>query len=103
MKKCHDPLPIGAQVVVRAGPPEVHCRTPFYLRGKQGEVMEFLGLYRNPSLLAFNKPGLPSLKLYRVRFPRRTLWPHIEYDGPDSVIADLYEHWLISNEGDTDE
>ncbi|MCP1676992.1 nitrile hydratase [Natronocella acetinitrilica] len=98
MSTSRGPLLTGARVTVRTGPPEAHCRTPAYLRGKQGEVMEVLGSYRNPSLLAFNKPGLPRLRLYRVRFPRQTLWPQTPGNSADSVVADLYEHWLIPSE-----
>ncbi|MCC5859781.1 MAG: nitrile hydratase subunit beta [Ectothiorhodospiraceae bacterium] len=97
-----DALPVGTRVTVRLGPPEVHCRTPAYLRGKEGEVIELLGVYRNPSLLAFNKPGLPRLRLYRVRFPQRALWPKSSEGGAASVVADLYEHWLIPSEDNAD-
>lgn len=80
-------------VLVKLGPPEAHCRTPHYLRGKRGTVVAEVGSYRNPSLLAYHKPGLPVLRLYRVRFEQRNLWP----DRPetrDTVFADLYETWL---------
>ncbi|MCP1673410.1 nitrile hydratase [Natronocella acetinitrilica] len=98
MSGSRDPLPKGAHVTVRTDPAEAHCRTPTYLRGKQGVVMELLGVYRNPSQLAFNKPGLPRRRLYRVLFSKQTLWPQTPEVGADSVVADLYEHWLIASE-----
>jgi nitrile hydratase subunit beta len=85
-------------VNVKLGPPEEHCRTPVYLRGKRGRIVEIVGRYHNPSLLAFHKPGLPKLWLYRVRFQQDGIWN--EYDGSnrDTVVADLYEHWLVPAE-----
>jgi len=85
--------PLDARVAVRSGPPEPHCRTPFYLRGQIGTIEADLGCFRDPSLLAFHKPGLPMRRLYRVRFNQGSLWP--EYgSSKDTLTADLYEHWL---------
>ena len=83
----------GTRVVVRRGPPERHCRTPSYLRGRVGTVLAEVGTFHDPSLLAFHKPGLPCRRLYRVSFRQADLWP--SYQGPkDVLLADLYEHWL---------
>lgn len=82
----------GDAVRVRPGPPEAHCRTPFYLRGRPGVVAEIAGVYRDPSKLAFHKPGLPEIPLYRVHFRHSDLWQAAP--GPDRIVADLYEHWL---------
>lgn len=72
-----------------------HCRTPLYLKGKQGVVETLLGAHRNPEQLAYHKPGFPRRHLYRVRFRQTDVWA--DYDGADSdtLCADLYEHWLI--------
>ena len=86
-------LAAGLPVRVRTGAPEAHCRTPFYLRGKAGVVLEEVGRFRDPSLLAFHKPGLPERRLFRVRFRQQDLWPGYP-DAGDAVLADLYEHWL---------
>jgi hypothetical protein len=51
-----------------------HCRTLLYLRGKRGVVAAVHGRFRNPELLAYNKPGLPARVLYKVRFKQRDLW-----------------------------
>lgn len=87
-------LPLGAWVKVSNQTPETHCRTPCYLRGVIGRVEEVVGRYRDPSLLAFHKPGLPMLWLYRVRFRQQDIWPSYVGGENDAVIADLYEHWL---------
>lgn len=83
----------GAPVRVRNQDPETHCRTPAYLRGRPGTVLEEVGRFRDPSLLAFHKPGLPERRLFRVRFRQADLWPG-NHPENDAVIADLYEHWL---------
>ena len=87
----------GDTVRVSERPPETHSRTPYYLRGQAGTVTEVAGIYRNPSQLAFHKPGLPAMPLYRVRFRRADLWDDAAA-GHDTVMADLYEHWLLADE-----
>ena len=79
---------------VAARPSLGHCRTPWYLRGKTGVVAEVHGPFRNPELLAYHKPGLPTLALYKVRFRQSEMWN--EYAGPrsDKLEVDIYENWL---------
>ncbi|WP_108659229.1 SH3-like domain-containing protein [Acuticoccus kandeliae] len=84
----------GVAVRVVGGPPEPHCRTPHYLRGKTGIVDREIGTYADPSRLAYHKPGLPKRRLYRVRFDQASLWPDYPTPG-DTLYADLYEHWLL--------
>lgn len=87
----------GDRVRVAEGPPEAHCRTPLYLRGRRGVVQSVAGVYRDPAKLAFHLPGLPAAPLYRVRFAARDLWEGEDRAarGPaDTVVADLYERWL---------
>jgi len=87
-------LPAGTPVLIRKQPPEVHCRTPFYLRGVKGEIAEVRGRFRDPSLLAFHKPGLPMRVLYRVRFKQKDVWPDYTGGPNDTVVADIFEHWI---------
>ena len=75
-----------------AGPQRVHVRTPHYLRGRTGVIERCFGAYPNPEGLAFGKPGLPAQPLYQVRFDQAPLW--LKDASPDTVVADLYEHWL---------
>jgi nitrile hydratase len=86
---------VGDRIVVKSGPPEQHCRTPSYLRGISGSVVEVMGQYQNPSLLAFHETCVSKIWLYRVHFEQVDIWP--TYSGPngDTVEADIYEHWLI--------
>jgi nitrile hydratase beta subunit-like protein len=83
-----DPVRIADRTVLG------HCRTPWYLRGKRGVVAAIQGAFRNPEALAYHKPGLPVLTLYKVRFRQRDLWDR--YTGPsgDQLEVDIYEHWL---------
>ena len=84
----------GDRVRVASRPVLGHCRTPWYLRGKPGEVAVVLGRFRNPELLAYHKPGLPALALYKVRFRQRDLWSRYAGAADDHLEADIYEHWL---------
>ena len=89
----------GARVRVRPAFPPGHVRTPFYVRGHAGVVQSEAGCFANPEELAYGRPGLPPLRLLRVRFPLRELFPDAA-DGPDDgVVVDLYEHWLQPLEG----
>jgi nitrile hydratase len=71
-----------------------HCRTPWYLRGKTGVIASVHGTFRDPETLAYHKPGLPAVTLYKVRFRQRELWQR--YGGPsgDELEVDIYEPWL---------
>lgn len=86
----------GDAVRVASRPVLGHCRTPFYLRGKSGVVAGVQGSFRNPEQLAYHKPGLPALVLYKVRFRLSELWGG--YAGParDSLEVDIYANWLES-------
>jgi nitrile hydratase subunit beta len=91
------PLPnfaAGDAVRVAARSALGHCRTPWYLRGKAGVIAAVHGTYRDPERLAYHRPGLPALVLYKVRFKQADLWGR--YAGPagDHLEADIYEQWL---------
>ena len=76
-----------------AGPRRVHIRTPHYLRGRVGIVERLFGAFPNPEELAFGKPGTPPQPLYQVRFEQAPLWADSSSTA-DTVVADIYEHWL---------
>ncbi len=88
----------GDQVKVRTAHPPGHVRTPFYIRGREGVVESVAGDFADPEELAYGRDGLPKRTLYRVRFYQTELWP--DYTGPagDSLIVDVYEHWLDNRE-----
>ncbi|MBC27057.1 MAG: nitrile hydratase [Rhodospirillaceae bacterium] len=85
---------IGENVQVLAIDPDGHVRTPAFIRGKTGIVESYAGLFSNPEELAYGKDGGPKLPLYRVRFQQIKVWS--DYAGPaqDTMVLDLYEHWL---------
>lgn len=82
-------------------PRKPHLRTPFYIRGKTGEVERICGEFRNPEALAYGEDGLPKQPLYRVRFDQTHVWP--DYAGPpqDKVEIEIFEHWLEPASGET--
>ena len=89
------PLEPGARVRVRDDyPVPGHIRTPVYVRGKEGVVIKLLGKFPNPESLALGRDGLPAKALYEVSFQQTELWP--DYNGPetDTLVIDIYEHWL---------
>lgn len=89
----------GERIRVRTTVPRGHCRTPWYLRGKEGVVEAGLGAFRNPEELAYHRDGLPEIELYRVRFRQARLWPDYGGGPSDTLLADIYEHWLEPAEG----
>ncbi len=84
----------GARVRVRRADPPGHLRTPWYIRGRVGEIERLCGAFANPEELAYNRPGLPKQPLYRVRFRQREVWPDYRGDARDTVEIEIYQHWL---------
>jgi hypothetical protein len=89
-----DRFAIGDRVRVRAAFPPGHVRTPHYLRGKHGQILSVAGRFANPEELAYGRDGAPARALYRVRFEQAALWPDDRDRARDSVVADIFEHWL---------
>ena len=88
----------GDRVRVRAAHPPGHIRTPYFLRGRHGEITAIHGAFANPEQLAYGGDGLPPVPLYQVRFAMAELWADATDAAPrDTLEADIYEHWL---EGD---
>ncbi len=93
----HEPAPRfapGDRVRVYERYPPGHVRTPWYCRGKTGEVERVCGRYRNPEQLAYGERDAAREVLYRVSFASRSLWPDYGGAGRDRVEIELYEHWL---------
>jgi hypothetical protein len=88
------PFAPGSLVRVRDLPVKGHMRTPGYVRGRQGRVERCHGQFRNPEQLAYGRDGLPAKALYLVRFRQKDLWPRYEGPAQDSLVLDIYEHWL---------
>ena len=84
----------GDAVRVRPDAYPKHHRTPWYIKGRRGVVVEFIGLWLNSETRAHGGSGLPELPMYRVEFSQIYLWPHYAESPSDKLWIDLYEHWL---------
>ncbi|MEM7044843.1 MAG: SH3-like domain-containing protein [Pseudomonadota bacterium] len=84
----------GDPVTVRRAYPPGHVRTPYYLRGCSGIIASIAGEFPDPEELAYGRDGLPKKTLYRVRFRQIDLWPQYQGAADDSLVVDIYEHWL---------
>ena len=84
----------GDTVRVRSASPPGHVRTPFYCRGRTGTIERVCGRFGNPEELAYGRPGLPAIPLYRVRFSSRELWGDEAERALDAVEIEIFEHWL---------
>ena len=73
--------------------PPGHIRTPFFLRGKTGEIERTLGPFHNPEELAYGQKGAP-LPLRRVRFTMAEIWGDEAENPTDVLEAEIFEHWL---------
>lgn len=84
----------GDVVKVRQAFPPGHVRTPYFVRGRNGQVQQLVGHFANPEELAYGRDGQPGKPLYRVSFKQTDLWQ--DYEGPasDTLVVDIYEHWL---------
>jgi nitrile hydratase len=71
-----------------------HVRTPTYVRNKVGTIDHCCGAFENPEERAYGRVGRDRVPVYRVRFVQRDLWP--DYAGPahDSLVLEIYDHWL---------
>ena len=83
----------GERVQVRAHFPPGHVRAPYYTRGQTGEVVQITGPFPNAEERAYGRPGATE-PLYRVRFRQHDLWPDYTGCADDTLVADIYEHWL---------
>lgn len=84
----------GDRVRVREAHPPGHVRTPYYVRGCEGVVESIAGDFANPEELAYGRDGLPRRTLYRVCFAQQDIWPSYRGLAADSLVVDIYEHWL---------
>jgi len=87
-------FPFGTSVRIRKAWPPGHVRTPFYLRGRKGEICHVIGPMGNPEELAYGRVDSPNIMVYRVRLRQTEIWEH--YAGPpqDTLTVDVYENWL---------
>ncbi|WP_442582195.1 SH3-like domain-containing protein [Mesorhizobium sp. ASY16-5R] len=89
---------IGDRVGVSTRRQAGHVRTPNYVKGKTGRILDVRGAFLNPELLAQGEPGLPRRYLYRVEFDWHEVWRDASTSSADRIIVDIYEHWLLPAE-----
>ena len=89
---------IGDKVQIRAAFPPGHVRTPYFIRGKIGEVIRILGKYANPEELAYGRDGKPLKLVYSVKFCQNDLWPKYSGQLNDTAVVDVMENWLTKKD-----
>ncbi|KAL9188376.1 hypothetical protein ACHAXT_006754 [Thalassiosira profunda] len=71
-----------------------HIRVPGYIYGVRGVVERVCDEHKDPSFLAFGLDA-PAVRLYRVRFRMKDIWPeHHNGDNDDVIEVEIYEPWL---------
>ncbi len=71
-----------------------HIRTPHYVRHRTGTVIRYCGSFLNPEELAQGNTAGPVVENYRVAFKQKDLWPGYEGPDADTLVLELYHHWL---------
>jgi len=71
-----------------------HVRTPAYVKEKVGTIDLFCGAFENPEERAYGRVGGGRIPLYRVRVMQRDLWSDYEGSVNDSLVLEIYHHWL---------
>ena len=75
-----------------------HIRTPGYVYGVNGRVVDVCGIFGDPSFLAFGIE-CPDIYLYRVEISMQDLWPE-QSSSKDTLSVEIYEHWLEPSNSD---
>ncbi len=85
---------VGDRVRVDDRAHDGHHRTPWYIKGKTGTVVADQEAWPNPETRAYGETGFPKMPVYRVLFEQTDLWE--DYEGPatDTLIVDVFQHWL---------
>jgi len=86
---------VGDKVVVADLRKPGHVRTPDYLIGHTGQVIQFCGYFLNPEDLSVGRTSGPMVPLYRVQFRMETLWRAPQRHPDDMLCTEIYDHWLM--------
>lgn len=89
---------VGDRVQVLDLAIEGHIRTPAYIRGKHGTVIQFCGFFLNPEDLSVGITSGPVYPLYRVSFSMSDIWSKYDHEEDDELCIEVYDHWLASSE-----
>lgn len=85
---------VGQTVRVRELGKPGHVRIPAYVRGRTGTVVQVCGLFLNPEDLAVGNAGGRVVTCYRVEFRQTDLWADYADDPGDTLVTEVYEHWM---------
>lgn len=87
---------VGDLVQVSSQTKPGHVRTPVYLLGKQGKIVDFRGMYLNPEDIAHFKATVFRLPLYLVEFDLSEVWGQTcpQRSIGDKTRVEIYEPWL---------
>jgi nitrile hydratase len=78
-----------------------HVRTPDYILGHCGEIIQCCGWFLNPEDLAVGRTDGQVVPLYRVRFAMNQLWPEHHRHPDDALCIEIYDHWLEPAQGES--
>jgi nitrile hydratase len=85
---------VGDAVRISDRTPVGHYRTPMYVRGKTGRIERVLDTFIDPEQEGYGKNAGDKIRLYRVRFQQRDLWPNYAGGASDVLEIEMYEPWL---------
>jgi nitrile hydratase len=71
-----------------------HVRTPDYILGHSGIVIQMCGMFLNPEDLSVGITRGPVVALYRVSFSMSDLWGSEQRNSRDTLCIEIYDHWL---------
>ncbi len=95
-----DRFHVGDRVRIREAYPPGHVRTPYFIRGKTGEVIRLLGDFSNPEELAYGRDGKPEQSFYWIKFLQTELWTDYAGEAKDTAVVEVMENWLEPLKGD---
>ena len=89
---------LGQTITVRDLGKSGHIRIPAYVRGRTGTIIQICGLFLNPEDLAIGLAGGRVVACYRVEFLQTDLWSDYDADPRDTLVTEIYEHWMTEAE-----
>lgn len=92
----HSVFALGERVRILDLDKPGHVRVPIYVRGKTGKIDQVCGAFENPEERAYGRAGGARIPLYRVRLDQSDLWEHYSGSHTDTVVIEVYSHWLES-------
>jgi hypothetical protein len=75
-----------------------HVRTPDYIIGCNGEIIQFCGLFLHPEDLSVGITQGPVVALYRVKFAMSEVWKDSQRHPADVLCIEIYDNWLSEAE-----